>query len=317
MEGTKRLYKQVIGGKAGRLVFDVVDFDGSKKRFVRQFLPHQRLLLLGGGHIAFELCRLASELDFQVTVVDDRREFASRERFPQASRVVCGDFEKIIGELEITAFDYVAIMTRGHLADGVCLKRVLRGTKPWYLGMVGSRRKTALLREALLEEGFSEEQLDQVHAPIGLEIGARTPAEIAISILAQLIQARSHQINKEEGLLDYCNSDMNLLKFMEKTTSPYMLAVVLEKCGSAPVAGGAIMAVTHAGIAAGTIGGGRGELEVIQEARRFLETGESRMVEVNMTGQDAAGQKMICGGTLKVWLEYCGGQTDETKCGYQ
>lgn len=77
------------------------------------------------------------------------------------------------------------------------------------------------------------------------------------------------------------------------------------------------MAVTRTGIAAGTVGGGRGEFEVIREAARLLETGESRMVEVNMTGQDAAGYDMICGGTLKVWLEYCGGQTDEEKCGYE
>ena len=317
MERTRNLYREVSGGKPGKLIFNVTDLDGSRKQFVRQFLPHQRLILLGGGHIALELCRLASELDFEVAVADDRQEFASGERFPRASRVLCGNFEETIEKLEITSCDFVTVMTRGHLADGVCLRKVLQGTMPRYLGMVGSRRKTALLKSALLEEGFSPEQLDQIYAPIGLEIGARTPAEIAISILAQLIQARSGQMEKEEGLLDYCNSDMDLLKFMAETTSPYVLAVVMEKCGSAPVAGGAVMAVTRAGIAAGTVGGGRGEFEVIREAVRLLETGESRMVEVNMTGQEAAGHDMICGGTLKVWLEYCGGQTDEEKCGYQ
>lgn len=306
MEDRRKLYKAVQAGKACRITFKTTDFDGNKAEYTRLFLPHQRLLLLGGGHISRELCRLAAELDFEVTVADDRPEFACRQRFPRASQVLCGEFGEVIRKLKITAYDFVAVMTRGHEGDGVCLRQILNGIFPAYLGMVGSRKKTALLKQQLTEEGYAPDLLEEMHAPIGLEIGACTPGEIAVSILAQLILCRSRQSKTEEGLLDYCNSDLKLLKFMEETREAYVLAVVIEKSGSAPVAGGALMAVTRDGIAGGTVGGGSGEFEAVREALEVLQTGRSRMMRVNMTNQDAGAQGMICGGTLKLWLEYCG-----------
>lgn len=314
-EENRKLYDLVSQGQEARIRFRTLDAEaGAPREYVRLFVPHQRLILLGGGHISCELCRLASWLDFEVTVVDDRPEFASEERFPQASRVICGEFEQAIEMLRITPYDFVAIMTRGHAGDEVCLRNILKGAMPAYLGMVGSKRKTALMRERMLGLGFSERLLDRVEAPIGLAIGARTPGEIGVSILAQLIEYRNRAVKKEEGLLDFTNSDKNLLSFMAKTEEPYVLAVAVEKSGSGPVAGGAVMAVDENGIAAGTVGGGRGEFDAAQAAREALHCRRSAMVTVNMTNREAADAGMICGGTLKIWLEYCGpgGEERET-----
>lgn len=301
----KRINSLVSCGQTASMKLEVTDFDGENRTYTRLFVPYQRLILLGGGHIAGELCHLAAWLDFDVIVVDDREEFASRQRFPEAGQVICGDFCQTIEELGITPHDFVAIMTRGHASDGICLRKILDGTFPKYLGMVGSSRKAALIRETLIKEGYREDMLRRVQAPIGLAIGARTPGEIAVSILGQLISYRNERTYREDGLLDYCNSDEKLLKFMENTQESYVLAVVLEKNGSTPVAGGAVMAVNRKGIAGGTVGGGLGEFRTVQEAKLVLNDGRSRMVRVNMTDQDAASRGMICGGTLKIWLEYC------------
>lgn len=309
----KKINGLVSGGRTVPVKLEVTDFDGESRTYTRLFVPHQRLILLGGGHIAGELCHLAARLDFDVIVVDDREEFASRQRFPEAGGVICGEFCQVIETLGISPYDYVAIMTRGHACDGSCLRKILDGTFPRYLGMVGSTRKAALIRETLLREGYKAEVLDQVHAPIGMAIGARTPGEIAVSILGQLISCRNEKTPREEGLLDYCNSDEKLLRFMENTQESYVLAVVMEKCGSTPVAGGAVMAVNRQGIAGGTVGGGLGEFRAAREAKQVLDDGKSRMIRVNMTNQDAASQGMICGGTLKIWLEYCRKPVEEAE----
>lgn len=305
-EVCKNLRRIVDGGEEARLRFLVEEPDGTSGEYVRLFVPHQRLILLGGGHIAEALCPLAARLDFEVTVADDRQEFANGERFPDAVRTVSGDYETLIPELGITRYDFAAVMTRGHSFDSLCLCRILEGAMPHYLGMVGSARKVALVMELLEKEGYNRELLNRVEAPIGLKIGARTPAEIAVSILAQLIQYRNRGIRKEEGMLDYCNSDQRLLEYMEMAQAPYVLAVVLEKSGSAPVSGGAVMAVDQKGIAAGTVGGGNGEFEAARMALQVLRDKTSRVMQVQMTNADAASQGMICGGSLKLWLQYCG-----------
>lgn len=146
--------------------------------YTRVFLPENRLILLGGGHIAVPLCAMASMLDFAVTVLDDRISFANSERFPQAAQVICDSFAAGIARLQIRATDYVCVITRGHRWDGECLRQILSGTLPKYLGMIGSKRRVEGLLSLLAEEGFDPESLGRIHAPIGLKINAQTPAEI-------------------------------------------------------------------------------------------------------------------------------------------
>jgi xanthine dehydrogenase accessory factor len=148
-----------------------------------------RLVIVGGGHIARALCTVSALAGFSVTVIDDRPEYAAPERFPEADRVICGDFEDTLRELESDTNTYFVMVTRGHKQDELSLRVVLG--KPWaYAGMIGSKRRTGAVLLHLEEEGFARELLDRVHTPIGLDIGAETPEEIAISIVAELIMVR-------------------------------------------------------------------------------------------------------------------------------
>ena len=146
-------------------------------------LPKERLIVLGGGHIALPVCEFASKCGFEVYVVDDRPAFANAPRFPWAAGVICDSFENGIEQLKITPYDFVVVITRGHRHDADCLRAILPGKQPAYLGMIGSRRRVRGLLDMLVEEGFSKENIERICTPIGLKIGAVTPEEIAVSIL--------------------------------------------------------------------------------------------------------------------------------------
>ena len=161
--------------------------------------PPAELIVLGGGNIAQPLVQIARLLGYRVTVVDDRPDFAAPARFPGAQRVICADFVRAIGQLTFGPWSSVVIVTRGHSQDLACLEQVVEKDLA-YLGMIGSLRKRTLIYQALLEEGFSQADLERVHAPIGLDIGADTPAEIAISIAAELIAVRAG-LSKAGGFL--------------------------------------------------------------------------------------------------------------------
>lgn len=149
-----------------------------------------RVLIFGGGHVGAALTPLLAALGFRVTVCDDRPEFASPQRFPQAAETLWGPFPDLPARLNITADDYVAVMTRGHQADYEVLAATLRSGAR-YIGCIGSRKKLALCRDRLLAAGFTAEEYARLHAPIGLPIGAETPEEIAVSVAAELIAVRS------------------------------------------------------------------------------------------------------------------------------
>lgn len=147
------------------------------------------LVILGGGHIALPLATMANLVGYRVTVVDDRPSFANPQRFPQAEQVICQDFAAALAEMDITEHTEVVIVTRGHRHDKVCLEAVINRPAA-YIGMIGSRRRVKALLSDLEDSGVSRERLDFVHTPIGLVIGAETPEEIAVSILAELIKCR-------------------------------------------------------------------------------------------------------------------------------
>ena len=146
--------------------------------------------LFGGGHISAALAKLLVPLGFSVTIMDDRAEFADPARFPADVKTICGDFGSLLDYVNLSEQDYAAVLTRGHAADTDVLRQLL-GKPLRYLGCIGSRKKLALCKEQLLSEGFSEEQWAKLHAPIGLDIGAQTPAEIAVAIAAELISVRA------------------------------------------------------------------------------------------------------------------------------
>ena len=149
--------------------------------------PGKNLLVLGGGYVGQAIYELGIYLGFRVTVFDDRLEFASRERFPKAEQLESGDYDTLIDRYPFDDYTHTAIVTRGHLEDAQCLKQVL-AKQGKYVGLIGSMRKVRLIMEDLLKDGYDPEELKKVHAPIGLDIGAETPEEIAIAIMAEIIE---------------------------------------------------------------------------------------------------------------------------------
>lgn len=150
------------------------------------------LIIVGGGHIGQAVAELASSLNFDVTVIDDRAEFISEDRFPTASQRLSGDLNRVLPELTISSDTYCLIVTRGHNHDQLALYRLIgRGAR--YIGMIGSRRKIRLIFDNLLDEGVTEEALAEVFAPVGVDIGSQTVPEIAISICAELVSHRNCQ----------------------------------------------------------------------------------------------------------------------------
>ncbi len=148
-----------------------------------------RLYIFGGGHVSQFLARAAKMVDFNVVVVDDREEFANRTRFPEADEVIVETFEKVFDRLPFTGSEFIVIVTRGHRYDAQVLADSLK-KQTRYVGMIGSRRKVKMVLDFLREQGFSEDALQRVYAPIGIDINSETPQEIAISSVAELIKVR-------------------------------------------------------------------------------------------------------------------------------
>jgi len=159
------------------------------------FLPllrRCRLLIVGGGHVGKAVAALAADLDFDVWVVDDRAEFVSTERFPRAQRRITGPLDQTLAQLDVSADTYCLIVTRGHRHDQRALLHLAqRGAR--YVGMIGSRRKIRLIFADLRAEGVPPAALERVHAPVGVDIGSQTVAEIAVSIAAELVAHRNRQ----------------------------------------------------------------------------------------------------------------------------
>jgi xanthine dehydrogenase accessory factor len=162
---------------------------GSLDIFVEPILATPTVVILGGGHVALYVARVAKIAGFDVKVADDREAFANKERFPEASQVYAGPWEDVLAKLNVTNHTYLALVTRGHKGDLDCLRWAVT-TEARYIGMIGSKRKFIEICKVLEREGVPPERIDCVHSPIGLDIGALTPEEIAVSIVAEMIAVR-------------------------------------------------------------------------------------------------------------------------------
>jgi len=147
------------------------------------------LLIVGGGHVGNSIATIAGHAGFSVVVLDDREAFANPERFPMADRVICGDFVEELRRFPIDANTYVVLVSRGHKQDELSLREVVN-SEAAYVGMIGSLRRVGTVLTHLAREGYGRDALERVHTPIGLDIGAETPEEIAVSIVAELIGVR-------------------------------------------------------------------------------------------------------------------------------
>ena len=162
---------------------------GTLDIFIEPVLPPAPLYIFGAGHVAVNLYRTAKSAGFDVTVIDDRETYANCERFPEAKEVIAEDFEKAMVRIRPTEGAFIVIVTRGHRDDMRVLRWAVQ-TPARYIGMIGSKRKTITIFRELVKEGIPEQRFERVHAPVGLDIGAITPEEIAVAITAELIAER-------------------------------------------------------------------------------------------------------------------------------
>ena len=162
---------------------------GQMDIFLEPIMPLETLYLLGAGHISQNVAAMGKRLGFQVVVIDPRTEFNNAERFPTADSLMVEEYASALSQLHIDHESYIVIFTPGHVSDEQCLQ-VVSGTGAKYIGMIGSQKKVKDIKELLLRKDVSEQQLDRVKAPVGLAIGAETPEEIAISILAEIVKVR-------------------------------------------------------------------------------------------------------------------------------
>lgn len=284
---------------------------------IEPYLPPRDLIILGGGHIALPLAAAGQLLGYHVTVVDDRPEFISAERVPAADRGVFCSFDHIEEHLDFGPRSSVVIVTRGHLHDLDCLLKVIKHPVA-YIGMIGSRRKVNMIKEELLEQGFDRQLIDSVHMPVGLDIGAQTPEEIAVSIAAELIKARrgGSALSLKEGSLPGEKrlntgemakaADLDILQKAVKAACgnvPAAMATIVGTKGSTPRKAGARMLVYGDGRICGTIGGGCGESEVRMQALNVIYSGTPNVHRVALTADIAAQEGMACGGSMEVFVE--------------
>jgi xanthine dehydrogenase accessory factor len=148
-----------------------------------------RLIVVGAGHIAVPLAQLGKLLDYEVIVIDDRPEYANRDRFPEADGILVGPYRETVAALSVHGDTYIVLVTRGHVHDQACLEQVL-GSEAAYIGMIGSKRRVRTVLSHLADSGRDLAQIQRVHAPVGLDINAQTPAEIAVSVAAEIISVR-------------------------------------------------------------------------------------------------------------------------------
>lgn len=260
-----------------------------------------RLVVCGSGFVGQSVIRLAKFLGWQVTALDDREEFAQKAKAAGADHVICGEFGESLRGIESDNSTCFVIVTREHQYDRACLDQIL--SKPsGYVGMMGSHKRVALMRENLIGNGADPAKVGQIHGPVGLSIGAQTPEEIAVSIVAQIIQERAASFRGTsfpdvlaDALRDLCAGEQRAV-----------MAVIISRQGSTPRQTGTRMLVYPDGHTVGTIGGGLMEAEVIRQAKKAFEDParfRPHVITVDLSGRPGAFADMICGGITKVFLE--------------
>ena len=268
--------------------------------FAERFGAVPQLVVCGGGHVAVALVKQAKLLGLPVLAIDDREDFAQQLRAAGADTVLCAPFAQALQNVSGGAETYFAVLTRSHVFDLDCLTRILQ--KPAaYVGMMGSRGRAALVRRQLLETGLDSQRVESLCAPIGLAIGAQTAAEIALSILAQIVQVKNARPQTE----GYPIALLDAMVQAENARTPAVLATIVGRHGSTPREEGSKMLVLPDGSAVGSVGGGIMEYRTQQLARELLEPGAApcRLAAFTTEGASDAAAIAACGGSMEVFLQ--------------
>lgn len=270
------------------------------KIFCERIGGEKKLVICGAGHVSIPIIRIGKMVGFHVTVLEDRPKFADNARREHADRVICESFETALDRVEGDADTYFVIVTRGHRYDQECLARIV-GKESAYVGMIGSKLRIKTVKEILTEQGISQELLQNIYAPIGLDIKAETPEEIAVAIMAEIIEVK----NKVKRSAGFGKEILQQISENMKDSVASVLATMISRRGSAPREVGTKMLICRDGKTVGTIGGGCVEAELIQKALAMTkeDSRTSCVCSVDMTGREAEDEGMVCGGIIEVLLE--------------
>ncbi len=163
--------------------------DAAVEVYYEPLSPPDRLVIVGAGHVAVPICQIGQASGFEITVIDDRSDYANRERFPQAEQVLVGDMADCLASLSVDASTYIVLVTRAHAFDERALRKLVGCPAP-YIGMIGSRRRVLIVYRNLVEGGIPADTLGNIYAPIGLDIGSRTPEEIGLAVVAEIVNVK-------------------------------------------------------------------------------------------------------------------------------
>lgn len=274
-----------------------------KDTFVDVLGNESKLVVCGAGHVSIPVIRIGKMLGFDVTVLEDRPSFAENAKNAGADQVICKPFEEALQDVKGDQDTYFVIVTRGHQYDQICLENILAKISA-YVGMMGSKRRVGMIKGNMIEKGFDKSIVESVHTPVGLDIGAETPAEIAVSIMAEIIK-----VKKEKGVSGAFPKEI-LDAILSKQEKRMVLATIISREGSAPQGAGTKMLIKQDGTCVGTIGGGYMEAMVRKDALELMErslTGQSEksaeICFVDLSNPKAGEEGMVCGGRLRVLLE--------------
>ncbi len=264
--------------------------------FFEPLSSENQLIICGGGHISLPVAAIGNILGFKVTVIDDRSFFANEQRFPSA-KVICQPFNSALVDLG-GADCYFVIVTRGHQYDTDCLRVILQKENA-YVGMIGSRNRVGLVKQMIAEEGIPQERIDRIYSPIGLKIGAETPEEIAVAIMAEIIK-----VKKDAGS-GIANQAVEEHLATESTMQEAMITIIRRQ-GSAPREAGSKMLVREDGQCFGTVGGGCVESTAKQRALLAIDTNQLSIFAADISGAEVEDEGMVCGGAVDFLIEPLG-----------
>ena len=259
----------------------------------------EHLVNCGGGHVSVPVINIGIMLGWKVTVLEDRPQFADHARNAGATEVICQPFEDALDQIEGDKDTYFVVLTRGHRYDQVCLEKIV-GKEHAYIGMIGSRRRSAMVKQNLIEKGCSQVVFGEIKSPIGVNIGAETPEEIGVAIMAEIIEVKNQNKRDSGYPKDLLEAILDIVH-----TGKKMLATIITRKGSAPRNVGSKMLILEDGSCVGTIGGGCMEAEVLRKARVMMHENNTGLKTeyVDMTGDDVEEVGFVCGCTIEVVLE--------------
>lgn len=269
---------------------------GGKEVYCEVLEDLPELVVCGAGHVGAACIRAASYLDIHITCIEDREDFAQTARDAGAHEVICGGYADALDQIAGGDNYYFLTMSRAHAFDELCLEKILR--KPFaYVGMLGSSGKINKIRSDLLQKGIPEEEFARVHTPVGLDISANTPEEIAIAVMAEIISV------KNTGKVISTAFDHEQLDAVISDPGDPILATVIRKVMASPRDPGTKMILTSDGKKWGTIGGGAAEHQALKIAREHLNDPDFITEIIRVGDEQKSADGMVCGGVIDVLFE--------------